>query len=597
MHAAAIVRIRRAALLLALLVAASGCAWLIASLLWPSPQSSSAHDRAAAIEPAPAAAPAPVFAPADAGRPLALAIDAAPEPSTPPDAATPSPPSGDIATLQLEIVHANGDPAAGAPVVIAQDETILAHGVTAHDGRLAVAAPDRDATLFVAGISRSVHTEPIAAGAGHRRIVLPEGVAISGRVTLLGAPPGPRVLGLQIRAVAGSRDKVESAILAALTPPVGDWGRRTGPLTQRVTGDGAFTFSGFGPGEDVVLLPPSGCQLLDGRRQLDLVAPASGVSVDLMPLPEVRGRAVWADTLLPDPGCRVRYRLVDRPRLPSGGAPGAHAASGSVSSFMTADDEGRFAIPLGGPMLAVTLWLADPEGRGLADVALDGTGIESGLDLGDVLLRPARTVTFRVRDAASQPIEGAFATATRGEELRSPRTGKEGTSEMRGLPAAPVEFTFWAASCETVRATAFGVSDEHLEVTLERCATLEVRVVPISGELPPHLQLCFAANSQAFTGVDEFGPEDTRTEIDKSMPSEIWSDNDGSTSPPTVNGKVFYDVPADGVIRISCLRPAVALTLSVTDAARATVWGEQVITLGRGEARTIDAPVFGVASK
>jgi hypothetical protein len=273
-----------------------------------------------------------------------------------------------------------------------------------------------------------------------------------------------------------------------------------------------------------------------------------------------------------------------------------------LSSFIDADDEGRFAIPVWErAYLSFTLWLADPDGKGLTSLALDDASLAEvathGKDLGDVALRPARTVTFRVRDPLGAPIAGVFATAQRGEELQSKKTDADGRSELRGLPSEPIELTFWATHRDSLKVMAKGPTDEHLEVTLERCASLEVTVRPTSGSLPTSLQFVLAASQQAFTGADEFGPEDTRYEIEPIGNISIESQIDSSTTPPSVGGKVTYGIPSDGTLSISCLRPAVPLTISVVDASGKIVWGEEIVTLARGEARTIEAPVPGETGK
>jgi len=522
-----------------------------------------------------------------------------------------TPPSG---PLELEIVHASGAAAAGACIAIARDELVLSSGLTDRDGRVRVAALDAPATLYVGGPLPATHVQPLEPGPGPRRIALPDGAEVSGWVTVQGQRLGDRVVGLRIDTLRTRRDAdqdLPQSVMKALSGPIGAWGVHRNWLMQSVTGDGAFRFSGLTDGETAWCLIPQGFTLADGTERLELTAPRADVLIDLLQLPTIRGRAVWLATGEPVAHCRARYAYgLAAPRPPSQASAKRSAATSQparptmIHTFIDADSEGRFAIPVGTSGLSYAsfdLWLIDPDGQGSASRSLDDAAIAEavahGKDLGDIALRPARTVTFRVRDALGAPIEKAFATAERSDverETRSPPTDAEGRSELRGLPAEPVALTFWSTHCDSLVVMAQGPADEHLEVTLERCASLEITVRPTSGTLPSDLIFSLAADQQAFTGVDdEFGPEFTRFAMEPTAGMSIESRSDSSTTPPTVSGKITYEIPSTGTISISCLRPAVPLRVSVLDADGRAVWGEEIITLARGESRALDITVPG----
>ena len=505
--------------------------------------------------------------------------------------------------VQLEVTYESGLPASNVSLVIALGEKVLATGLTDSEGRAALAAPEHPSVLYVNGATLSSH--PLPAGPGVRRITLPDTAAISGRVTLRGEPPGNAVVPLALNFVPTpvmDTPGIPPVVIEKLGTTVRLGGCVRAPReTRRVSGDGTFTVAGFRAGDVIDIPAPRGYQLADGSAQLEVTAPQSGLQVDLVPLPALRGRAVWADTVQPVPGCQVRYILdFDLSALPLLAELKKKARPSHTSNLTKADGEGRFEIPLPQPLRSGSLWLTDPASTGTARFVIEDAGDvdrEDGRDLGDIALRRSRTVTFRIRDARGAPLPEAFATATWGEEVVSPRVDADGRAALRGLPAEPVDLTFWASHCDAVTVTARGPGDEHLDVTLERCASLEISVRLTSGTEMPWVKFAVAAAQQPFTGSEDFGPESRRTTMDQSGNMGRTYRRDDSTDPPTFSGTVEYDIPPSGTLSISCLEPTVPLTVSLVDGKGAVLWGEQVITLARGEQRAIEIFIEGARRK
>ena len=113
---------------------------------------------------------------------------------------------------------------------------------------------------------------------------------------------------------------------------------------------------------------------------------------------------------------------------------------------------------------------------------------------------------------------------------------------------------------------------------------MSVRPVAVARTVGPH------------PGSQAFGPEFLRGELGATQC--FWIDMGAvSADAPAPHGTIYYHVPADGIVAISCLQPAVPMTLSILDAQLTRIWGEQTITLARGEARHVEAWVPGAPPK
>ena len=202
-------------------------------------------------------------------------------------------------------------------------------------------------------------------------------------------------------------------------------------------------------------------------------------------------------------------------------------------------------------------------------------------------VRRARAVRFRAVDSGSAPIAGALAIAQGERQLRSAPTGSDGLGELVGVPEGDVDLTFFAPGFDAERRTVTGRDDVLLDVQLSACAQLVVQVSSAGG-LPEGLLLQLAADGQAFTGDEEFGPEMLRRELGSSHWSEmsVSTREDGAVT--VLSGEIRFPVPPDGLVQISCLRPGTTLRLSLMGPEGTRGPAEQSLVLASGETRRIE---------
>jgi hypothetical protein len=604
----------RARLAIAVLLLSALAAWFGLRLIRP-PADVASTARGVVARPAATPTEAPVIPPAAPARLVPASISASPP--TAGDvragaaAETQQAAAEDLRTLELELVYESGIPASRVPCVVAQGWEVLASGFSDETGRKLSPKLNQRATLYVN--APPVFRTSLEPGSGPRRIVVPDSARVSGWVTIQGQPPGDREVSLSVLKQAApvpGNSKIPPDVARLLAFPIIESARSTAQDYRTVSGDGAFAFGGFRDGELVRFWAKGTHGLRNfrlasgGNSTHKITAPASDLRFDLVPLPVVHGRAVWLDTGEPVPDCSVRYRLQFDRSQPAAGEPVPPGTAPLVKNgFARSDDGGHFGLYVSdedATCLSLEVSLLDAEHEGFGHLLLDGARVAEvttrGLELGDIALRRARTVTFRVRDETGASMPGVFATAKHTEELRSAATDADGRAEMR-LPPEPVEISFWAARRETGKVMANGSGDDHLEVTLVRCASLEVTVMPPEAFLA-HGRLRFVLDSPkpAFTGNPGFGPEPTRSSLDGADQQSIEVTDADPTQPLRLSGRVTYDLPIGSQL-ISCLRPGVPLTVSIIDDRGEPVWGPQVITLDVGEARTIEASLPTVAGK
>jgi hypothetical protein len=510
------------------------------------------------------------------------------------------------AQLELEIVFASGTAARGVPVVLAWGEDVLAHGVTNRVGRLSLDGSDAAATLYIGGTGDSVQSQTLESPRGPRRVTLPDGETISGVLTVKGSSPGEACVALTLRKVErGAVRPLPRSVWEALQADEGAWGEQYGDNSQRVSGDGAFQFSGLAAGEAYLILLPDSYFTADRRRELAVTAPASSLQVDLIEAPAVRGRAVSGGSMLPIPSCSVRCSAVwdtEKPKYymepaetaPRSGKEGPlHVRLSGFSPDLRADDEGRFRIPLAQPVTSITLDLLDTETLSRAQLAVGGLDDVIGRDVGDIILSAARVVRFRVTDQGSAPVVGALAIDAGELAQRSQPTGADGVGELRGVSQGKAVIEFTAAGFESKWMTLEGDGDELLDVTLARCASLEIQVSMRAGPLPKGLQLRLAADEQVFTGDEPFGPERIRNELGASRWLNMSTRTVDAGDIHTAAGDISYMLSDNGVVSISCLRPNATMTLEVVDEKGAALSAQERVTLSEGESRRIELWVKG----
>jgi hypothetical protein len=470
-------------------------------------------------------------------------------------------------TLEIEVIAPGGSPAANARVVLAREEKLLAARTTNAEGIAAMPAGQGEADVTVIPEGAATHRTKIAIDPGRRRIELPPGVSITGRVEVGGEPP---------------RDPVKLRAACRDLPPVIEaaWDAIDEDLhpALKISAAGDFELRGLAAGSEWTILPRSVGYRLDEVRVGDrvdptIVAPASGVVIRLTRLPVIRGRVVVAETRAPVPKALCMLA--------------ASWSTGTVSQTALAGEDGRFALAVGSPhdrglsIVRVDLTVMGPNRVGTKKVTLEPAP-KDDVDLGDVAVPSSRKINYVVRDPAGAPIEGALARIDYRVDGSS-RTDAQGRGVL--TIAAGVSKVFVGAFRYSIAEVPIPQEPpDPLPVVLSHAAGLLVHVTSSQGGVHPSIRVRISADvEQPFQGPGEqTGNDPLATEVGAS------SNESGSWGP---EGSQFTFSPAaDGRYVVTGLKTGVRLTVDAVDAIH-HVLASAAVTLAPGEWKSVDLEV------
>src|SRR5262249_32168971 len=143
---------------------------------------------------------------------------------------------------------------------------------------------------------------------------------------------------------------------------------------------------------------------------------------------------------------------------------------------------------------SVALDLADAADRERRQLVLPITDASHDIDLGDIELQRSRTIAFRVRSSAGQPVAGAMAFLEGEHTQASLPTDADGLAELDNV----------APGCDRMRVVAERFEPasvalppesprEPIEVTLPGCASIELSIATADGSARDGLSLFWIA--------------------------------------------------------------------------------------------------------
>ncbi|MEE2714029.1 MAG: carboxypeptidase-like regulatory domain-containing protein [Planctomycetota bacterium] len=478
------------------------------------------------------------------------------------------PPPEVPAPLQVTVLveAADGVAVPGAMVVLAEDApasasgrdegTLFPEGVTDGLGRVTLDAPLQ---VVWAVVVKDAYPPVLAAiaDAGVTVVRLPGGVSVEGVVTV-GGRSVKQPVALELR---GYRDvSVDWTLPQRAARARAGYVR--GDVIPLVTDDrGRFAFHGLEAETELSLHFPFH-QVVggpgNGGHSYQVIAPTSGVRIDLAPSPGITGRPVGHDGIL-----AVRAVVT-----PSNGEPWtARPRRGEGGSFhlVLRDGEARQAEVL----------ITRPDGSRFAR-RLVVSGLDGLVDLGDIPADPLRLLPVHVTGPKGD-IAGARVVA--GGYVSAP-TGEDGWVDFRAPLGAPI-LVVGAAGYRLEEVRVPPLDSGAVEVRLAPSNALRCVVVG-AGAASPGLQVEIAyPGSSLFEGP--MIPLHASTDVRGTSPLRRSHD------PVTGGGRVIYRLsagsPSKGVVAHG-VRPDTPLTVSLKDAHGHELFKE-VVSLGAGQQRTV----------
>jgi hypothetical protein len=477
------------------------------------------------------------------------------------------------AALEIEIVGPKGSPAAHARLVLIRSAEVLGAATTDALGLAIFASGEGEAGILIVPRSAPRHETTVSIAPGRRRIALPAGVSIAGRVEINGAPP------------------TEVVRLSADCQDI-PWGERSPAVwkalnadpnaTLMTTASGTFEMEGLKPGSDWkfgirsagYLLPEI---LADGRPVFQVTAPASDVLIRLSRVPVIRGRVVMGPERAPVPRAGMNIALQS---TLSGLTRGDHAKDDGRFEFAAINEFEPTQV-----LKRITIEIQGPAGAGKKTVVVDPVP-DHDLDLGDVEIPAGRRVRFRVSDSAGTPVIGALARLARGEVDPATRTDERGIGTIL-VPPDVTSMTVGALRHEAVEVQIPDPVPDPVPVVLPSAAGLEILVLSNDQTPAKSVQVRVSAQVRHMWGIAGTPFSDPISVAAGAAPLVSGSSGDlGSSS--------GFEVPPDGRVIVSGLRPGVPLTVAVLDKlehelARATA------TLSAAEWKTMELRLTATA--
>jgi RNA polymerase sigma factor (sigma-70 family) len=496
----------------------------------------------------------------------------------------------------VRVVDEDDRPQSGVTVRCWHEQGDAVVVTTGRDGTVEFAPDEGQGVLRVEGGARPPLLRQVTKLVGEERVVLPRGMAVSGVLTIDGAP-APAGLELHL-ASYGNADSFPLPERAAQWLLLNSW--RYGAIAT-TDARGAFAFHGLPAdwrgGLDLpqslwVMVADVAAMNTDSPNSLRLEAPREGLVVAATRMETVSGRVVWDDT--------------GEPIAEAGMNCGAVFENGEVSSMFghAADRSGRFAVGFfPSHSNSIARWL-DPEKRspivrctfaviapGAAQTKLVEVGREQIRSRAEVLIRVPRAAVshFLAVDDQQRPIAGArVRTSTPG--ISAP-TGADG----RGTFAGPRnDLLIGAPGYAVIRGVpstaAAGTAADPLTFVLGKDNALQVHLRTPAGAPVTDVSVMFRSKGPLFLG------RSMQSELDREFGStQAWGSVNFDTAPDGTQRITSAAQNAEpdrrGDIVLHSLEPGVPCTVVALDYLATTVATAEFVTPARGVALSLDLVV------
>lgn len=383
-------------------------------------------------------------------------------------------PAIEPASLVLEIVAPNGTPVPNARVVLARGETVLADTPVENDGRVKLPSLGRNVDLFVLTQLAMRHRHHLDYAVGHHVIRLPGGAALRGTVLVDGAAPDRPVW--LILASYDERSGLEP-------PPMFvqrqiDFRGYVGHPSLGVYTDatGRFEFPDL-PATLTGTLSFTGDYSWESEGPLNIRDVSRDVVLRLRRSRLITGRVVMSDstTVAPD-----AYGTLE-----------AECADGWSTNEFRTNAQGAFWIRM--PCQQLSRFDATVALAGIGRAAIELRDVpEGGIDVGDVVLEPARDICFVVHDREGRPIDAAYASTMDEKPSFSKPTDSSGKSTLTAVPITTDLIRVFAHGFRFVtRGVNAGEATERapLDIEMERIAHLDISVETRDGKPVPGVRV------------------------------------------------------------------------------------------------------------
>jgi beta-lactamase regulating signal transducer with metallopeptidase domain len=192
---------------------------------------------------------------------------------------------------------------------------------------------------------------------------------------------------------------------------------------------------------------------------------------------------------------RIEGAARDDQGRPVAGAVIRVVVSGADADETTTAADGRFAVPLAGSARSLYGVAAEADGGRRIGLARFESGVPVSLsETVRIVLKPSRTVTVRVKDAAGAPVAGATVEAIDYSFQTHATTGPDGSATLRVADGARVEWVIgyksgagfdYFENYQKRRAVEFPPLPDELTLTLGGAKTVRVRAIDTQGRPAP----------------------------------------------------------------------------------------------------------------